>query len=184
MRVFEMTVIEQDLYDRQLARALNLHVCSESIGAKVVASSRQFNRRFCTASINALNNFRSDLSELGQKLVSAGRKINALLFLPSDMVIDGRGRFAPVADSLDFAPILIQPSINFAPPSEPVAMVIDESIKMSRQASALRADLAKQLQWFQKYGRDGLLVSAKTSNFPDKSRRHLSLVTEQSSLAA
>jgi|GEM_PF-1105375 len=178
-----MTSNQQDLYDRQLAKALDMHKCTDASDGitTVMDKARQMNRFLYNSVITAVNDFKSDMQELSEKFASAGKKIGALILLPNDMLVldDGGGVTTSVApNNLSFMPILIKPSVNYAPPSVAISMVSSDEEKNGNQAAALRLDLESQLEWFQKYGRDGGLLTVTEKGLEKPKPRHLSIVAE------
>jgi len=133
-----MTSNQQDLYDRQLAKALDMHKCTDASDGitTVMDKARQMNRFLYNSVITAVNDFKSDMQELSEKFASAGKKIGALILLPNDMLVldDGGGVTTSVAPS--------------------------------------------QLEWFQKYGRDGGLLTVTEKGLEKPKPRHLSIVAE------
>ncbi len=177
-----MTANEQDLYDRQLARALNLYQCTASADTfdNAINKIKNIENRVSSLVINTMCDLKSDMQELAQKLASAGKKVSALILLPSDMFVaesDGVTSVTP-ENNLSFMPILIRPTENFSPPSMPISMVVTDSEKIAKQAIALKRDLAEQLEWFQQYGRNGGLLTAAEKGADKPKSRHLSIVSD------
>ncbi len=174
-----MTASEQDLYDRQLARALNLHQCTASADAfdNATKQIKRIEKRLSSLLVNTIRDLRSDLVELGQKLASAGKKISALIFLPSDMIVMENDAPASQNNNLSFMPILIKRTESYAPPSLPISMAVCDDESINRLTLALKHDLEHQLEWFQKFGRDGGLLTALVKEPAKSKSRHLSIVS-------
>jgi hypothetical protein len=166
-----------DIFDRQLSLALDLDLRESAfsrITGKVATAAREF---------------KNDMIELGQKIASATAKIQALLFM-TDLEEAENSTNDPYAHSLDFAPILIAPQTNFAPPSVPVAMGNEEEVTAKQsemKAATLKIELAKELKWFKQYGKEGILTSSTSLYKPSAekaAKRHLSIVKERDVHAA
>lgn len=159
----------EDAFDRQLAMALNLDL-QESAFSKITGKVA-----------NAVKEFKNDMIELGQKIASASAKIHALIFMPEKLETAAAD---PYARPLEYAPILISPQTNFAPPSIPISMGNEEMVSVKKsemKAASLKIELAKELKWFKQYGKDGILTTSSALYSPSSERaakRHLSIVKE------